>query len=49
MNRQLQQLLSQAGALGGGNMPGIGGDQPTQDTSEHIHISSLALLKVIFV
>ena len=40
----LQQLLGQAG---GGGQAQAGVDQPTPDTSEQIHISSLALLKML--
>lgn len=38
----LQQLLS-----GGGSLPKPGEDIPTQDTAETVHISSLALLKML--
>lgn len=46
---QLQRLLAQSGAGGdfGGAAPSQ--DVPKQDTSETIHISSLALLKVLVV
>jgi len=37
----LQQLL------GGGGMPKPGEDVPTHDTAETVHISSLALLKML--
>lgn len=44
MDASLQQLL---GAAGGGGQGAAGADQPTPDTSEQIHISSLALLKML--
>jgi 26S proteasome regulatory subunit N11 len=44
MDAQLRQMLGQLG--GGGGAPAPGGDQPTNDNAETIHISSLALLKV---
>ena len=43
MDAQLRQMLGQ---LGGGGGAAPGGDQPTNDNAETIHISSLALLKV---
>jgi hypothetical protein len=45
MDQNLQQLLGRAGAGAGGEATGV--DQPTPDTSEQIHISSLALLKML--
>lgn len=42
----LQQLLGQARG-GGGGAEAAAGDQPSPDTSEQIHISSLALLKML--
>jgi hypothetical protein len=42
----LQQLLGRAGAGGAGGAE-AGVDQPVADTSEQIHISSLALLKML--
>ena len=45
MDQSLQQLLGRAGA--GGQDAAAGVDQPTPDTSEQIHISSLALLKML--
>lgn len=44
MDQSLQALLGQA--RGGGDAA-AGVDQPTPDTSEQIHISSLALLKML--
>jgi hypothetical protein len=44
MDANLQQLLGQAR---GGADAGAGVDQPIPDTSEQIHISSLALLKML--
>jgi hypothetical protein len=44
MDASLQQLLGRAGA-GGDAAAGV--DQPSPDTSEQIHISSLALLKML--
>lgn len=44
MDAQLRQMLGQ---LGGGGAPAPGGDQPTNDNAETIHISSLALLKML--
>lgn len=44
MDAQLRQLMGQFG--GGGSAPQPGGDHPTNDNAETIHISSLALLKV---
>lgn len=45
MDAQLRQLMGQFG--GGSNGQPQGGDQPTNDNAETIHISSLALLKVL--
>lgn len=42
---RLQRLFGQAGGFAANNQ-GPATDQPTDDTSEQIHISSLALLKV---
>ena len=42
---QLQRLL--AGQMGGAAPQGPGIDSPLNDTSEQIHISSLALLKML--
>lgn len=39
------QLRSLMGQFGGGQ-PAPGGDHPTNDNAETVHISSLALLKV---
>lgn len=44
MDQSLQALLGQAR---GGGEGATGVDQPTPDTSEQIHISSLALLKML--
>ncbi|GAA5845185.1 hypothetical protein JCM3766R1_002102 [Sporobolomyces carnicolor] len=44
MDAQLRQMLGQ---LGGGGGAAPGGDQPTNDNAETIHISSLALLKML--
>lgn len=44
MEQQLQRLMGQLGA--GGGQQGPAGDMPTNDNSETIYISSLALLKV---
>lgn len=44
MDASLQQLLGRAG---GGGEAAAGVDQPSPDTSEQIHISSLALLKML--
>ncbi|GAA5883434.1 hypothetical protein JCM16303_003795 [Sporobolomyces ruberrimus] len=45
MDAQLRQMLGQLG--GGGGQAAPGGDQPTNDNAETIHISSLALLKML--
>ncbi|GAA5944781.1 proteasome regulatory particle lid subunit RPN11 [Sporobolomyces koalae] len=45
MDAQLRQMLGQLG--GGGAQAAPGGDQPTNDNAETIHISSLALLKML--
>ncbi|GAA6013880.1 hypothetical protein JCM11491_000455 [Sporobolomyces phaffii] len=45
MDEQLRQMLGQLGGGGAGAAPG--GDQPTNDNAETIHISSLALLKML--
>mmetsp|Transcript_2793 Transcript_2793/g.3457 ORF Transcript_2793/g.3457 Transcript_2793/m.3457 type:complete len:142 (+) Transcript_2793:3-428(+) len=44
MEQSIQQMLSRSG---GGMGDAAGVDQPTPDTSEQIHISSLALLKML--
>jgi hypothetical protein len=46
MDQQLQRLMGQLGAGGGGSQQGPAADMPTNDNSETIYISSLALLKV---
>jgi hypothetical protein len=45
MDQQLQRLMGQLGG-GGGAQQGPASDMPTNDNSETIYISSLALLKV---
>lgn len=45
MDANLSQLLGRAGGGFGGEESKV--DQPTPDTSEQIHISSLALLKML--
>ncbi|SCZ99543.1 BZ3500_MvSof-1268-A1-R1_Chr3-1g06082 [Microbotryum saponariae] len=48
MDRQLQQLMGQLGGGGGaGAAGGPASDMPTNDNSETIYISSLALLKML--
>ncbi|SCV74504.1 BQ2448_7533 [Microbotryum intermedium] len=47
MDRQLQQLMGQLGAAGAGAGGGPASDMPTNDNSETIYISSLALLKML--
>ncbi|GAA5886457.1 hypothetical protein JCM5296_001913 [Sporobolomyces johnsonii] len=40
-------MRSLMGQLGGGGAPAVAGDHPTNDNAETIHISSLALLKML--
>lgn len=44
MDAQLRSLMGQ---FGGGAQPAVGGDHPTNDNAETVHISSLALLKML--